>query len=196
MAITNLKEETILKAATKVFAGKDFFLVTMEDVAKEAGVGKGTLYRYYKNKEDLYFNVINKGLEALFEYTNHEMGKENGSPQKIKKFIYCTLHFFNKNSSFVKVFLQEEVKFRQQSEYSKTRLILDKIERLLEEIIIVGQKNNELKKLDVGVCIATLVGIIKGFFISELDSLVKLGIPEAVEVLNKILLEGIAVKSN
>lgn len=195
MAITNLKEETILKAATKVFAGKDFFLVTMEDVAKEAGVGKGTLYRYYKNKEDLYFNVINKGLEALFEYTLHEMEKTKTATDKIKNFIYCTLNFFNKNSSFVKVFLQEEVKFRQQNEYSKTRLILDKIERLLEETIIAGQKNNELKKLDVGACIATLVGIIKGFFISELDSLVKLGIPEAVEVLNKILLEGIALKT-
>jgi AcrR family transcriptional regulator len=59
------KEQQILRAAGKVFAARDFHQVLMDDVAERAGVGKGTLYRYFPNKEDLYFATLFAGLEEL-----------------------------------------------------------------------------------------------------------------------------------
>jgi AcrR family transcriptional regulator len=62
---TEAKEQQILGAASEVFATKDFHLVLMEEVALRAGVGKGTLYRYFPTKEDLFFAVLFDGLERL-----------------------------------------------------------------------------------------------------------------------------------
>src|SRR6266481_8699711 len=62
---TTEKEEQILRAAAVVFAARDFHEVLMEDVAAEAGVGKGTLYRYFPTKDDLFFSTILSGLEEL-----------------------------------------------------------------------------------------------------------------------------------
>ncbi|NBT62453.1 MAG: TetR/AcrR family transcriptional regulator, partial [Planctomycetia bacterium] len=47
-------QEKILAAAEVMFASKRFHEVLMEDIAIGAGVGKGTIYRYFKNKEELY----------------------------------------------------------------------------------------------------------------------------------------------
>ena len=62
---TNEKQEQILRAAGEVFAARDFHQVLMEEVAAGAGVGKGTLYRYFPTKEDLYFATIFAGIDQL-----------------------------------------------------------------------------------------------------------------------------------
>jgi TetR/AcrR family fatty acid metabolism transcriptional regulator len=59
------KQAQILRAASEVFAAKDFHQVLMEEVAARAGVGKGTLYRYFPAKEDLYFATIFAGMDQL-----------------------------------------------------------------------------------------------------------------------------------
>lgn len=55
----------ILKAAEKVFFSKGYAIATMDDVAKEAELSKGTLYLYYKTKEELYLAIGMKAEEIL-----------------------------------------------------------------------------------------------------------------------------------
>ena len=62
---TEAKELQILRAAGEVFATKEYHLVLMEEVGLRAGVGKGTLYRYFPTKEDLFFATLFDGLERL-----------------------------------------------------------------------------------------------------------------------------------
>ena len=59
------KEQQIVRAAAEVFANRDLHRVLMDDVAARAGVGKGTLYRYFPTKDDLYFATIFAGLEEI-----------------------------------------------------------------------------------------------------------------------------------
>jgi len=61
------KRTTILQAAAELFATKDFHQVLMDEVAELAQVGKGTLYRYFPTKEDLYFVTIFEGWDRLRE---------------------------------------------------------------------------------------------------------------------------------
>lgn len=49
------RRETLVEAAVKVFSARGFQGTAMEDVAAAAGVGKGTLYHYFQNKEDLFY---------------------------------------------------------------------------------------------------------------------------------------------
>jgi AcrR family transcriptional regulator len=57
--------ETILQTAAKLFARKPFHEVLMDDVAEQAGIAKGTLYRHFENKDDLFGALSMQYLEML-----------------------------------------------------------------------------------------------------------------------------------
>src|SRR5688572_8299901 len=59
----NGKYEAILRAAIKVFAGSGFFNSKVADVAREAGVADGTVYLYFKNKDDILVSIFNHYME-------------------------------------------------------------------------------------------------------------------------------------
>ncbi|MBI3786960.1 MAG: TetR/AcrR family transcriptional regulator [Ignavibacteriales bacterium] len=59
------RREEILNAAQKIFFEKDLQASTMDEIAEAAELSKGTLYLYYKSKEDLYLAVMMRGIETL-----------------------------------------------------------------------------------------------------------------------------------
>jgi AcrR family transcriptional regulator len=61
------KRQLIAATAARLFATRPFHKVKLDDVAAEAGVGKGTLYVYFKSKEDLYFCLISDAFYQMFE---------------------------------------------------------------------------------------------------------------------------------
>ncbi|MCE9589083.1 MAG: TetR/AcrR family transcriptional regulator [Planctomycetes bacterium] len=74
-----LKDEkrlAISRAAVRLFANRPFHEVLLDDVAAAAGVGKGTLYVYFKNKEDLYFSLIHDGFSAVVDRLKNELDAE------------------------------------------------------------------------------------------------------------------------
>jgi AcrR family transcriptional regulator len=61
------KRAAILQAAEKMFDSRRFDEVTLDEIAAAAGVGKGTLYLYFKNKEDLFIQMAVDGLDEMAE---------------------------------------------------------------------------------------------------------------------------------
>lgn len=61
------RRHAIIDAAEKVFFSKGVDAATMDDVAEKAELSKGTLYLYFKSKEELYFAVTKRGLDILTE---------------------------------------------------------------------------------------------------------------------------------
>jgi len=59
------KEKRILHAAEKLFTSRRFHEVTLDDVAGTAHVGKGTIYHYFKDKDDLFLRVVMSGYDEL-----------------------------------------------------------------------------------------------------------------------------------
>jgi len=54
------KRQQILRTAEKLFTSRKFDEVTTDDIMNAAGVGKGTIYRYFRNKDDLFFHVATR----------------------------------------------------------------------------------------------------------------------------------------
>jgi len=68
----------ILKCARKVFAHSGYVTLRMSDVASESGVSMGALYRYFKNKDDLFINLIGDIHEDMFKASrSHEYDFSN-----------------------------------------------------------------------------------------------------------------------
>lgn len=76
------RRNSIIGAAEKVFFTKGFEMATMDQVAEEAELSKGTLYLYFKSKEELHFAINMRAADILFDYfskavKNNETGLEN-----------------------------------------------------------------------------------------------------------------------
>ncbi|MCO5232540.1 MAG: TetR/AcrR family transcriptional regulator [Chitinophagales bacterium] len=90
----NKKIDFLLLTATKVFYFQGFHGTKMEHVAKEAGVSKGVLYFYFKNKEDLFMALIHYSLLKIHEYTLQILNAVKN--QKANEQIVAFLNFYFK----------------------------------------------------------------------------------------------------
>jgi AcrR family transcriptional regulator len=67
------KRRLIVQTAGKLFSEQPFHKVRLEDVADAAGVGKGTVYIYFKNKEDLYYNLVLNDFAEMVRRTEERL---------------------------------------------------------------------------------------------------------------------------
>jgi AcrR family transcriptional regulator len=68
------KREQILEGAHRVFMDMGYDASSMNDIAREAGVSKGTLYVYFKNKEDLFAAMVQRRKSRVFEKLQEALG--------------------------------------------------------------------------------------------------------------------------
>ena len=79
------RRQQIMVAAKRVFSEKGFNKATMEDIAQEAELSPGTLYLYFKNKEELYASLSLRILQYLLLRVEHVIEeKEAGTEDKVK----------------------------------------------------------------------------------------------------------------
>jgi AcrR family transcriptional regulator len=77
----------ILATATALFAARPYSLVSMDDVAESARMGKATLYRYFASKEDLYVAVFEQVLDELDARLDAAVSEGGGAPEVLKRII-------------------------------------------------------------------------------------------------------------
>jgi len=96
------KRLKIITAAAELFAAQPFHKVLLSEVAEAAGVGKGTLYTYFKSKEDLYLSVLYSGFAELIERMQHRLNQKQLGPmenleaaiREMVQFAYHNPHMF------------------------------------------------------------------------------------------------------
>jgi AcrR family transcriptional regulator len=67
------KRQQIMQGAERVFTDRRFHEITMDEIAQAAAVGKGTIYRYFQDKEDLFFQITVWGLDELCDLVQHSV---------------------------------------------------------------------------------------------------------------------------
>ncbi len=85
------RRRQIMVAAKKVFSIKGFTKTTMEDIAREAELSPGTLYLYFKNKDELYASLSVEILDHLYDKLKRVYVKESQSPQRRIEILKQTL---------------------------------------------------------------------------------------------------------
>lgn len=84
------KRRLILKAALEVFTEKGFYKAKMEEIAQQAGVGKGTIYEYFSSKENLFCETLKESMEIYGRLITEEMEKGQTVREKLFRLIKKT----------------------------------------------------------------------------------------------------------
>ncbi|MCX6236804.1 MAG: TetR/AcrR family transcriptional regulator [Bacteroidia bacterium] len=79
---------TILTVARNVFAHRGADNTTMDDLAKASGLGRRTIYTYFKSREELYLEVINREIDIILKQLNRVAGMKISPEKKIVRFMF------------------------------------------------------------------------------------------------------------
>ncbi|MBI2807412.1 MAG: TetR/AcrR family transcriptional regulator [Planctomycetes bacterium] len=93
----------ILAAAAQLFSKRRYHEVRMDDIAAQAKVAKGTLYRYYHDKEELYIALAIHGMERLFEESRDKLADPGDPDEKLREFITHVVRFYELHPYFLEL---------------------------------------------------------------------------------------------
>jgi TetR/AcrR family fatty acid metabolism transcriptional regulator len=91
----------------KVFAGRGFFNATVAEIARAARVADGTIYLYFKSKEDLLIRLFEEKMSELLEQARRELAKERDAAARLRRFIHLHFSLVEKNPDLAAVLIVE-----------------------------------------------------------------------------------------
>ena len=106
------RREEILAGATRIFARQGYPGTDLQVVADRLGVGKGTVYRYFRSKEALFLAAADRGMTLLRERTDAEAARARDPLEMIVRATHEYLRFFDEHPEIVELFVQERAEFR------------------------------------------------------------------------------------
>ena len=160
----NHKYHQILEAAVKVFARQGFHQSTVAQIAKEAGVADGTIYLYFKNKDDILVQFFSFRAKQVFESFREEVDRAQNSLDKLRNLIHRHLTEFQRDRDGAIVY---QVETHQNSRLAEAQIkeMSQMYRDIISEIVEQGQQEGTIRK-DV------YVGLVKRFIIGAVDEVI------------------------
>jgi TetR/AcrR family fatty acid metabolism transcriptional regulator len=160
----NHKYHQILEAAVKVFARQGFHQSTVAQIAKEAGVADGTIYLYFKNKDDILVQFFSFRTKQVFESFREEVDRVQDSLDKLRNLIHRHLAEFQRDRDGAVVY---QVETHQNSRLAEAQIKeMSQLYRdIISEIVEQGQQEGAIRK-------DLYVGLVKRFIIGAVDEVI------------------------
>jgi AcrR family transcriptional regulator len=123
---TQEQKEKILVAASGLFGTQRFHDVRMDDIADLAAVGKGTLYRYFEDKEELYFAVLARSSEMFIERLTAAVAEVQGLRAQLEALAASIVAYFDEQPHLLDLIQRSELESATETEFPwhQTRLRL------------------------------------------------------------------------
>ncbi len=144
-----------------MFAEHGFYKSTISQIAARAGVADGTLYLYFKNKDDILYQYLSFKTDVVFEKMNAAVAKGTDAESKLRNLIRCHLEEFQRDKNMAIIF-QSEVRYLRDIE-SQVKDISKMYFDLLSDIIEQGQVEGTMRQdLFVGLVKRFILGAVEG----------------------------------
>jgi TetR/AcrR family transcriptional regulator, fatty acid metabolism regulator protein len=194
-AKNNDKTGRILKAAGKVFAEKGYYQSTISMISKEADVADGTIYLYFKSKEDLYIRLFRYRTEQVFGRFRDAVDQAAGAREKLKSLIRRHLEEFQKDRDMA-VTYQLETHSHRRLAGEPIREMSKRYMDIITEILELGQEEGWIRK-------NLYLGLVKRLIIGAVDEVIntwvhaegKYDLRTMADPLVDLLINGIATTS-
>ncbi len=156
------RREVILNAAAELFAGRDYASVQVEEVAKRAGVGKATLYRYFPSKEELYLESLERALGGLEHKLNAELAPQQvPASVRLSAMVSALVDTLSEQLQTLKLLGGDQSDLA-----DRTRRILRRRSQrsatALQQVLADGMESGEFRKIDLEIVPLLIIGMVRG----------------------------------
>jgi TetR/AcrR family transcriptional regulator, cholesterol catabolism regulator len=133
----------VLDAAARVFHAKGYDATTIQDIADEVGILKGSVYYYISSKEDVLFEVLQEVHESAITAVMEAVNEQDTPLKKIRAFIETLSRFNAENQVRMGVLLHD---FRSLAEPRRAEIVRarDRYDKMLRKLIVEGQQQGQI----------------------------------------------------
>ena len=135
-AVVTDKREAILRAAVKVFAQKGYFNSKVADIAGEAGIADGTVYLYFKSKDEILHSIFDQAMSVFIDEGKRELARLDKPIDRLRKIAELHLERLGDDRDLAIVFqveLRGSIKFMQEFSAAGFADYLDVIRQTVED---------------------------------------------------------------
>lgn len=194
--LSEWRHSEVLKAARRLFARLGYAASNVEEIAREAGMAKGTVYLYFKSKEDIFAAVLEHDLECLTDKTIEGMAAVETFDERLTVFLNMRRKYVQNNQEFLRIYFAEFG-----SRGSRSKLISEVIDKLfrrgfenmrscLEEAIASG----EIRPVPVEATVYSIFDLARGMVERHMSGWEHLTLEEDVAFTHSLVMRGLQIQ--
>jgi len=147
-----------------VFARQGFYQSTVAQIAREAGVADGTIYLYFKNKDDILVQFFDYRTKQVFDRFRAAVNQSDNSLEKLRNLIRRHLMEFQQDRNMAVVY---QVETHQNSRLAEAQIreMSQMYQDLVSEIVEAGQQEGSIRR-------DLYVGLVKRFILGAVDEVI------------------------
>jgi len=184
-------ERGIKSAALKLFSEKGFYATSTRDITEAAGVSKGTLYWYFKSKEEVAFSLVSDMLSDFLELIEATRDEEDSVATRLERMVASVAELYYRETDYLRLLW----KFRADRAYifsedytEKVASYYVRIRKALEAMVEQGIGSGEFRKVDASLMAFIMLGITEGLEVEWLENESELSIRDALNETMKMVI--------
>lgn len=158
------KRAMILTAAREVFFEKGYHGATSEEIAKRAGVGKGTLYQYFDSKLEIFLEMHRQAIIAYCDKLSELIKEESSFEENLRRIVHCHVGNLMELSHYIMQFITETPPMC--VEHNKGGEVLEDvrqhIDSVLNKLVTNAKRRGEIYDIDEHLIMSYIMGILMG----------------------------------
>ncbi len=185
----------LLVAASKVFAEKGFHAATLEEIAREAEVAVGTLYLYFKSKEEMYLSLLEQKYMELLNQLRNRMKTSDDPLKKLKDHVRFVLQHFEREIEFFSIFIYERGHLGRLSatkgDHQRIHNLYSQPINMLTNIIRDAKREGLIANYNSRDLAVLLSGMLKSIIVSQCLDKRKIGLRGKADLILNVFLSGV-----
>lgn len=186
----------ILEAAQDLFSEKGFHGVSMQEIAQNAEFAVGTLYKFFKNKEDLYNTFVREQFITFHDQLDRALNVPGDALDKLRSYIRAKNEHFKKNQKGIRLYIGESrgTSFNVRAGLSEEfQAIYDDTLRKVAAVIESGIQHKQFKDNFDPFCLSVaLTSTVNSFLLLWMDYPEEYPFPEDPDVILNVFLKGLS----
>jgi len=155
--VKNKREEILIQAAN-LFRKKGFSGTSMQDIARDVGILKGSIYYYFNSKSEIFREVLNKGISPILKNAEYIMSKDLSPDGKLRELISSHIYYIMENNYSLVLYFQEKEKIsaEETKKYLESR---NKYEKIFKDVLAEGIKKGVFPKVNITLTVYAILGM-------------------------------------
>jgi AcrR family transcriptional regulator len=192
--VSDERKSQILNAAENVFTKKGLDLARMDDIAEETGLSKGTLYLYFKSKDDLIIAILDRMFQGIFNQLERRLNDHTSATEAINQFTEEAIRDYKHMLRLMPVAYEFlAMAFRNKIVRQALKVYLEKFMDVLEPIIQRGIDSGEFRPVDPRETAIAACAIYEGTVLLWVYDSTLVDLDHHIHSGMRLLLEGIQV---
>ena len=192
--VSDFRRAQILEAARRSFARRGLSGTTVDQIARAARVAKGTVYLYYRSKEDILQHALHEGLTAMHAATIPMLAAPAPLDDKLRRFFTGTLDYFDRNREFIELCQFElGAEVRRKARRTFGRIYAAQV-RAWQLALARAARDGAIGPLDAHHAALLIVSLAHGLAIQRLRGWTKRPLEDDVALASALLLKGLSVR--